>query len=101
MAAAIGEAVTTIVMERMKDMMAEHIAQHIFRRNKYPLVGPSVSSLGLESELVGSVLGSKTSRDFRKYTPRTFNGSLENPTKAKLWLSSIETIFKYMKCLEE
>ncbi|KAA0047444.1 gag-protease polyprotein [Cucumis melo var. makuwa] len=32
-------------------------------------------------------------RDFRKYNPTTFDGSLEDPTRAHLWLSSLETIF--------
>ncbi|KAA0046024.1 gag protease polyprotein [Cucumis melo var. makuwa] len=40
-------------------------------------------------------------RDFRKYNPTTFDGSLEDPTRAQLWLSSLETIFWYMKCLED
>ncbi|KAA0059072.1 ty3-gypsy retrotransposon protein [Cucumis melo var. makuwa] len=40
-------------------------------------------------------------RDFRKYNPTTFDGSLEDPTKAQMWLSSLETIFQYMKCLED
>ncbi|TYK26718.1 gag protease polyprotein [Cucumis melo var. makuwa] len=40
-------------------------------------------------------------RDFRKYNPTTFDGSLEDPTRAQLWLSSLETIFRYMKCLED
>ncbi|KAA0042133.1 gag protease polyprotein [Cucumis melo var. makuwa] len=33
-------------------------------------------------------------RDFRKYNPTTFDGSLEDPTKAQMWLSSLETIFR-------
>ncbi|TYK02501.1 ty3-gypsy retrotransposon protein [Cucumis melo var. makuwa] len=37
-------------------------------------------------------------RDFRKYKPKTFNESLEDPTKALMWFSSVETIFWYMKC---
>ncbi|TYK23829.1 gag protease polyprotein [Cucumis melo var. makuwa] len=40
-------------------------------------------------------------RDFRKYNPKTFDGSMDNPTKAQMWLTSIETIFRYMKCSEE
>ena len=40
-------------------------------------------------------------RDFKKYNPTTFDGSLEDPTKAHMWLSSLETIFRYMKCLED
>ncbi|KAA0037249.1 gag protease polyprotein [Cucumis melo var. makuwa] len=37
-------------------------------------------------------------RDFRKYNPTTFDGSLEDPNRAQMWLSSLETIFRYMKC---
>ncbi|KAA0043524.1 gag-protease polyprotein [Cucumis melo var. makuwa] len=37
-------------------------------------------------------------RDFRKYKPKTFDESLEDPTKALMWFSSVETIFWYMKC---
>ncbi|TYK06288.1 gag protease polyprotein [Cucumis melo var. makuwa] len=40
-------------------------------------------------------------RDFRKYNPTTFDGSLKDPTRAQLWLSSLETIFRYMKCPED
>ncbi|KAA0054634.1 pol protein [Cucumis melo var. makuwa] len=40
-------------------------------------------------------------RDFRKYNPKTFDGSMDNPTKAQMWLTSIETIFRYMKCPED
>ncbi|KAA0046166.1 gag-protease polyprotein [Cucumis melo var. makuwa] len=36
-------------------------------------------------------------RDFRKYNPKTFDRSMDNPTKAQIWLTSIEKIFKYMK----
>ena len=37
-------------------------------------------------------------RDFRKYNPKTFDGSMDNPTKVQMWLTFIETIFWYMKC---
>ncbi|TYK11150.1 gag protease polyprotein [Cucumis melo var. makuwa] len=40
-------------------------------------------------------------RDFKKYNTTTFDGSLEDPSKAQLWLSSLETIFRYMKCPED
>ncbi|KAA0057513.1 gag-protease polyprotein [Cucumis melo var. makuwa] len=36
-------------------------------------------------------------RDFKKYNPKTFDGSLEDPIKAQMWLASVETIFRYMK----
>ncbi|KAA0051012.1 hypothetical protein E5676_scaffold675G00890 [Cucumis melo var. makuwa] len=40
-------------------------------------------------------------RDFRKYNPKTFDGSMDNPTMAQMWLTSIVTIFRYMKCLND
>ncbi|KAA0058952.1 gag protease polyprotein [Cucumis melo var. makuwa] len=40
-------------------------------------------------------------KDFRKYNPTTFDGSLEDLTKAHMWLSSLETIFRYMKWPED
>ncbi|KAA0062433.1 gag protease polyprotein [Cucumis melo var. makuwa] len=40
-------------------------------------------------------------RDFRKYNPTTFDRSLEDPTRAQIWLSYLETIFRYMKCPED
>ncbi|KAA0061793.1 ty3-gypsy retrotransposon protein [Cucumis melo var. makuwa] len=43
----------------------------------------------------------KHMRDFRKYNPKTFDWSMDNPTKAQIWLTSIETIFRYMKCLDD
>ncbi|TYK00232.1 gag-protease polyprotein [Cucumis melo var. makuwa] len=36
-------------------------------------------------------------RDFRKYNHKSFDGFLEDPVKAQMWLSSMETIFQYMK----
>ncbi|TYJ96602.1 gag-protease polyprotein [Cucumis melo var. makuwa] len=39
--------------------------------------------------------------DFRKYNPTTSDGSLEDPIRTQLWLSSLETIFRYMKCPED
>ncbi|TYK18895.1 gag-protease polyprotein [Cucumis melo var. makuwa] len=40
-------------------------------------------------------------RDLTKYNPTTFDGSLDDPTKTQMWLSSLETIFRYMKCPED
>ncbi|KAA0063198.1 gag protease polyprotein [Cucumis melo var. makuwa] len=42
----------------------------------------------------------KDLRDFRKYNLKTFDGSMDNPTKAQMWLTSIETIFRYAKQLQ-
>ncbi|KAA0040286.1 gag-protease polyprotein [Cucumis melo var. makuwa] len=36
--------------------------------------------------------------DFRKYNLEMFDLSMDDPTKAHMWLTSIETIFRYMKC---
>ncbi|TYK30728.1 gag protease polyprotein [Cucumis melo var. makuwa] len=58
------------------------------------LVAPQVVSDQLSAE-------AKHLRDFRKYNPTTFDGSLLDPTKAQMWLSSLETIFRYMKCPED
>ncbi|XP_038882311.1 uncharacterized protein LOC120073551 [Benincasa hispida] len=49
----------------------------------------------------GLSLEAKHLRDFRKYYPLSFDGALGNPTKAEMWLSSIEMIFHFMRCLEE
>ncbi|KAA0046091.1 ty3-gypsy retrotransposon protein [Cucumis melo var. makuwa] len=59
----------------------------------FPVV-PQVVSDQLSAE-------AKHLRDFRKYNPTTFDGSLEDPTRAHMWLSSLETIFRYMKCPED
>ncbi|TYJ96940.1 gag-protease polyprotein [Cucumis melo var. makuwa] len=40
-------------------------------------------------------------RDFRKYNPKTFDGSMDNPTKRQMRLTSIKTIFWYMKCPDD
>ncbi|XP_038875108.1 uncharacterized protein LOC120067638 [Benincasa hispida] len=49
----------------------------------------------------GLSLEAKHLRDFRKFDPRSFDGSLGDPTKVEMWLSSIETIFRFMRCSEE
>ncbi|XP_038874873.1 uncharacterized protein LOC120067373 [Benincasa hispida] len=49
----------------------------------------------------GLSLEAKHLRDLRKYDPRPFDGSLGEPTKAEMRLSSIETIFNFMRCPEE
>ncbi|TYK11136.1 pol protein [Cucumis melo var. makuwa] len=66
-------------------------------------VGPDLdrpSSSPVESQPVPDQLSveAKHLRDFRKYNPKTFDGSMNNPTKVHMWLTSIETIFQYIKC---
>ena len=48
-----------------------------------------------ESQIVLDHLSAEAKhlRDFRKYNPKTFDESMDNPTKAQMWLTSIETIF--------
>ncbi|XP_038882211.1 uncharacterized protein LOC120073433 [Benincasa hispida] len=46
-------------------------------------------------------LKAKHLRDFRKFDPCPFDGSLRDPTELEMWLSSIEMIFCYMRCTEE
>ncbi|XP_038889305.1 uncharacterized protein LOC120079215 [Benincasa hispida] len=52
-------------------------------------------------DMQGLPLEAKHLRDFRKFDPCSFDGSLGDPTKSKMWLSSIETIFCFMRCPEE
>ncbi|TYK30801.1 pol protein [Cucumis melo var. makuwa] len=35
------------------------------------------------------------------YNPKTFDGSMDNPAKAQMWLMPIETIFRYIKCPDD
>ncbi|KAA0037351.1 gag-protease polyprotein [Cucumis melo var. makuwa] len=37
-------------------------------------------------------------RDFKKYNPKSSDRPLEDPTKPHMWLASVETIFRYIKC---
>ncbi|XP_038891615.1 uncharacterized protein LOC120081005 [Benincasa hispida] len=59
-------------------------------------------------DLIRNAMGGQTAhdqtrqeQDFKKFDPRPFDGSLRDPMKAKMWLSSIEKIFHYMRCPEE
>ena len=40
-------------------------------------------------------------RDFKRGDPQTFKGTSDDPTETQLWLSSIETVFRLTKCLED
>ena len=64
---------------------------------------PASASVPVVPQVVPDQLSAEAKhlRDFRKYNPTTFDGSLEDPTRAQLWLSSLETIFRYMKCPED
>ncbi|KAA0057158.1 ty3-gypsy retrotransposon protein [Cucumis melo var. makuwa] len=62
---------------------------------------PPLAPVGAQPALVQLLAEAKHLRDIRKYNPKTFDGSMDNPTKAQMWLTSIETIFRYMKCPDD
>ncbi|KAA0053123.1 ty3-gypsy retrotransposon protein [Cucumis melo var. makuwa] len=61
---------------------------------------PTDAQTSVEPQIVSDQLSAEAEhlRDFRKYNPKTFDGSMDDPTKAQMWLTSVETIFRYMKC---
>ncbi|KAA0040280.1 histone H2B.3-like [Cucumis melo var. makuwa] len=62
---------------------------------------PSSAPVGAQPTPIQLSAEAKHLRDFRKYNPKTFDGSMDNPTMAQMWLTSIETIFRYMKCPDD
>ncbi|KAA0063859.1 gag protease polyprotein [Cucumis melo var. makuwa] len=68
-----------------------------------PAPAPAPAPIPVAPQVVPNQLSAEAKhlRDFRKYNPTTFDRSLEDPTRAQLWLSSLETIFRYMKCPED
>ncbi|KAA0053209.1 ty3-gypsy retrotransposon protein [Cucumis melo var. makuwa] len=62
---------------------------------------PPLALVEAQPEPVQLSAEAKHLRDFRKYNPKTFDRSMDNPTKAQMWLTSIEKIFKYMKYPED
>ncbi|KAA0061624.1 ty3-gypsy retrotransposon protein [Cucumis melo var. makuwa] len=68
-----------------------------------PAPAPAPAPVPVVPQVVPDQLSAEAKhlRDFKKYNPRTFDGSLEDPTRAQLWLSSLETIFWYMKRPED
>ncbi|KAA0061618.1 ty3-gypsy retrotransposon protein [Cucumis melo var. makuwa] len=68
-----------------------------------PAPAPAPAPVPVAPQFVPDQLSAEAKhlRDLRKYNPTTFDGSLEDPTRAQMWLSSLETIFRYMKCPED
>ncbi|KAA0060643.1 gag-protease polyprotein [Cucumis melo var. makuwa] len=62
---------------------------------------PPLASVGAQPAPVQLLAEAKHLRDFRKYNLKTFDGSMDNSTKAQMWLTSIEKIFRYMKSPED
>ncbi|KAA0032556.1 histone H2B.3-like [Cucumis melo var. makuwa] len=97
--AAVTQADLATMEKRYQDMLRNPLAPfHVVQQT--PTALPSAL---VESQIVSNQLSveAKHLRDFRKYNPNTFDRSMDNPTKAHMWLTSIETIFRYMKCLND
>ena len=45
--------------------------------------------------------GASWLKDFRRYNPRSFVGSKEDPVAAQMWIANMETIFESMRCPDE
>ena len=82
--------------QRYQDMLRDSLAPFDAAQQTRTASSPAP----MESQVVPDQLSAEAKylRDLRKYNPKTFDGSMDNLTKAKMWLASIETIFRYMKC---
>ncbi|TYJ96192.1 histone H2B.3-like [Cucumis melo var. makuwa] len=82
--------------KRYQDMLRDALAP-FHAAQQTPTAPPPAL---VESQPVPDQLSveAKHVRDFRKYNPKMFDGSMDNPTKAQMWLTSIDTIFRYMTC---
>ncbi|KAA0066999.1 histone H2B.3-like [Cucumis melo var. makuwa] len=90
--APVTQADLTAMEQRYKDMLRDVLAQ--FQAAQQTPIAPPQAPVA--SQIVPDQLSieAKHLRDFRKYNPKTFDGSMDNPTKAQMWLTSIETIFR-------
>ncbi|KAA0059772.1 ty3-gypsy retrotransposon protein [Cucumis melo var. makuwa] len=95
-AAPVTHADLAAMEQRFRDLLMQMREQH---QHAPPVPTPAL----VVPQVVPDQLSAKAKhlRDFRKYNPTTFDGSLEDLTKAQMWLSSLETIFRYLKCLED
>ncbi|KAA0048093.1 gag-protease polyprotein [Cucumis melo var. makuwa] len=77
-------------------MFTDALAQfHAVQQTPPALTQASMEPYNVPNQLLAE---SKHLRDFRKYNPKMFEGSLKDPAKTQMWLASLETIFRYMKC---
>ncbi|TYJ96448.1 gag-protease polyprotein [Cucumis melo var. makuwa] len=77
-------------------MFRDALAQfHAVQQTPPALTQASMEPHNVPNQLLAE---SKHLRDFRKYNPKMFEGSLKDPAKTQMWLASVETIFRYMKC---
>ncbi|KAA0062514.1 gag protease polyprotein [Cucumis melo var. makuwa] len=86
----------TAIKQRFKDLIMQ-------MREQQQLAPPAPAPVPVVPQVVLDQLSAEAKhlRDFRKYNPTTFDGSLEDPTRAQLWLSFLKTMFRYMKCPED
>ncbi|KAA0040416.1 gag protease polyprotein [Cucumis melo var. makuwa] len=90
----------TTMEQRLRDLIMQMREQ---QQPAPPAPAPTPAPAPVVPQVVQDQLSAEAKhlRDFMKYNPTTFDGCLEDPTRAQLWLSSLETIFWYMKCLED
>ncbi|KAA0049996.1 gag protease polyprotein [Cucumis melo var. makuwa] len=95
-AAPITHADLAVMEQRFRDLIMQMWEQH-------QPAPPASTPASLVPQVVLNQLSAEAKHlsDFKKYNPTTFDGSLEDPTKAQMWLSSLETIFQYMKCPQD
>ncbi|KAA0042480.1 pol protein [Cucumis melo var. makuwa] len=100
-AAPVTHADLAAMEQRFRDLIMQMREQQ--QQPAPPAPAPAPAPVSVVPQVVPDQLSveAKHLRDFRKYNPTTFDGSLEDPTRAQLWLSSLETIFRYMKCPED
>ncbi|KAA0059509.1 pol protein [Cucumis melo var. makuwa] len=82
--------------QRYQDMLQAALAP--FHAVQQALTAPPPTRVEAQPSPDQLLDEAKHLRDFKKYNPKTFDGSMDNPIKAQMWLTSIEKIFKYMKC---
>ncbi|KAA0035365.1 ty3-gypsy retrotransposon protein [Cucumis melo var. makuwa] len=99
-AAPVTHADLAAMEQRFKDLIM-HMREQ--QQPVSPAPAPAPAPVPVVPQVVPDQLSAEAKhlRDFRKYKPTTFDGSLEDPTRAQLWLSSLETIFRYMKYPED
>lgn len=54
-----------------------------------------------QANMATSTRGARYFKDFKRYDPRIFNGTSEDPTVAEMWVLSMENIFRLMNCPDD
>ncbi|KAA0062518.1 gag protease polyprotein [Cucumis melo var. makuwa] len=85
--ATVTQADLAAMEKRYQDMLRDALAPGPAQTPVEPLIVPN--QLSAEAKHLS---------DFRKYNPKMFDVSMDDPTKAHIWFTSVHTIFRYMKC---